>query len=279
MPAPHYVFTRSSCEGTRRVAGPFAAHHCATFAFRGFGQVVVSWLVAGSRGPYGGRMVWAAMSRRAGLGSAATALAFLLTAGAGCASSVRHTPGQGHSGAQAAAAKPQPAVVRLPRVRGALPWPVTLRTADGMFVIVRDGAIRWLGPARPARAQAGHPAGFVWVNRSAGTWAMMRDGHLVIMGNRAVIWQSAARYAVRDAAHMDWILAGRPGIAFEVHPSGAWFIASGRGPEHRVAAAGWPEMWTRSGTSSWCCTGPAAGASATRSSRPPAAAWPRWRPG
>jgi hypothetical protein len=76
---------------------------------------------------------------------------------------------------------------------------------------------------------------------------MMRDGHLVILRNRAVIWQSAARYAVRDAAHMDWILAGRPGIAFAVHPSGPWFIARGRGPEHRVAAAGWPEMWTRSG--------------------------------
>jgi hypothetical protein len=116
-----------------------------------------------------------------------------------------------------------------------------------MFVIARDGAIRWLGPARPARAQAGHPAGFVWVNRSAGTWATMRDGHLVIMRNRAVIWQSAARYAVRDAAHMADILAGRPGIAFEVHPFGAWFIVRGRGPEHRVAAAGWPEMWTRSG--------------------------------
>ncbi len=160
MPAPHYVFTRSSCEGTRRVAGPFAAHHCAApFAFRGFGQVVVSWLVAGSRGPYGGRMVGAAVSRRAGLGSAATALVLVLTAGAGCASPVRRTPGQGHPGAQAAAAKPQPAVVSLPRVRGGLPWPVRLRTADGMFVIARDGAIGWLGPARPARAQAGHPGG------------------------------------------------------------------------------------------------------------------------
>src|SRR5258706_154201 len=153
MPAPHYVFTRSSCEGTRRVAGPFAAHHCAApFAFRGFGQVVVSWLVAGSRGPAGA-----------------------------------------------------------------------------------------------ARAQAGHPAGFVWVNRSAGTWAMMRGGHLVILRNRAVIWRSAARYAVRDAAHMDWILPGRPGIAFEVHQFGPWFIARGRGAEHRVAAAGGPAMWTRSG--------------------------------
>jgi hypothetical protein len=192
-------------------------------------------------------MVGAAMSRRAGLGSAATALAFLLTAGAGCASPVRHTPGQGHPGARAAAAKPQPAVLSLPRVRGGLPWPVTLRTAGGMFVIARDGAVRWLGPARPARAQAGHPAGFVWVNRSAGTWAMTRDGHLVIMRNRAVIWQSAARYPVRDAAHMADIVPGRPGIAFQVHQFGPWFIASGRGPEHAVAAAGWPEMWTRSG--------------------------------
>src|SRR6266851_4406435 len=43
------------------------------------------------------------------------------------------------------------------------------------------------------------------------------------------------------------ILAGRPGIAFEVHPSGPWFIARGHGPEHRVDALGWPEMWTRSG--------------------------------
>jgi len=187
------------------------------------------------------------VSRRAGLGSAAAALVVVLTAGAGCASPVRHTPGHGHPGAQAAAAKPQPPIVSLPRVRGGVPWPVTLRTAGGMFVIGRDGAVRWLGPAQPARAQVSHPAGFVWVNRSAGTWAMMRRGHLVIMRNRSVIWRSAARYAVRDAAHMDWILLGRPGIAFRVRELGPWFIASGRGAEHRVAAAGWPEMWTRSG--------------------------------
>jgi hypothetical protein len=192
-------------------------------------------------------MVGAAMSRRAGLGSAATALVLVLTAGAGCASPARRTPGPSHPGARPAAAKPQPAVVSLPRVRGGVPWPVTLRTAGGMFVIGRNGAVRWLGAAQPARAHAGHRAGFVWVNRSAGTWAMIRHGRLVIMRNRAVIWRSAARYAVRDAAHMDWILAGRPGIAFEVHPFGPWFIASGRGPEHRVAAAGWPEMWSRSG--------------------------------
>src|SRR5262245_49601593 len=209
------------------------------------GRVVVSWLVAGSRGHALARMV--AVSRRAGLGSAATALVLVLTAGAGCASPARHTPVPGHPRPRPAAAKPQPAVVSLPRVRGGLPWPVTLRTADGMFVITRTGAIRWLGPAQPVRAHAGHRAGFVWVNRSAGTWAMIRHGHLVIMRNRSVIWRSAARYAVRDAPHMDWILVGRPGIAFEVHPFGPWFIASGRGPEHRVAAAGWPEMWTRSG--------------------------------
>src|SRR5258706_2054200 len=137
MPAPHYVFTRSSCEGTRRVAGPFAAHHCAApFAFRGFGQVVVSWLVAGSRGPYGGRMVGAAVSRRAGLGSAATALVLVLTAGAGCGSPVRHPPVQGHPGALGLPLpKPRPASVSLPRVPGGLPWPVTLRTSDGMFLI------------------------------------------------------------------------------------------------------------------------------------------------
>jgi len=109
------------------------------------------------------------MSRRAGRGSAATALVLVLMVGAGCASPARHTPGQSHLRAQPAAAKPQPAVVRLPRVRGGLPWPVTLRTADGRFVIGRDGAIGWLGPARPARPKVGHPAGFVWVNRSAGT--------------------------------------------------------------------------------------------------------------
>src|SRR5262249_1072144 len=98
-----------------------------------------------------------------------------------------------------------------------------------------------------ARPQVGHPAGFVWVNRSAGTWATIRDSHLVIMRNRSVIWQSTARYAVQDAAHMDWIVPGRPGIAFRVRQSGPWFIASGRGPEHPVNAAGWPGMWTRSG--------------------------------
>jgi hypothetical protein len=76
---------------------------------------------------------------------------------------------------------------------------------------------------------------------------MMRDGHLVIMRNRSVLWRSAGRYAVQDAAHMADILAGRAGIVFQVRPFGPWFIARGRGPEHRVAAAGLPQMWTRSG--------------------------------
>src|SRR5258708_22367884 len=115
------------------------------------------------RGPCAGGMVGAAMSRRAGLGSAATALVLVLTAGVGCGSPVRRTPGHGHPGAQAAAAKPQPAVVSLPRVRGGVPWPVRLRTAGGMFVVARDGAVRWLGPPWPARAPAGPPAGFLLV--------------------------------------------------------------------------------------------------------------------
>ena len=108
--------------------------------------------------------------------------------------------------------------------------------------------MRWLRPAvQHARALAGHPAGFVWVNQPAGIWATMRRGHLVIVRNRAVIWQSADRYAIRDASHMNIILTGRPGIAFEVHGSGPWFMAGWHGPEHLVAAAGWPDIWTRSG--------------------------------
>ncbi len=207
----------------------------------------MSWVVTGGRRSYADGMVGAALSRRAGLGSAAAALLVVLTAGTGCGSPARHTPEQQQPRAQAAAAKPEPATVSLPRVRGGLPWPVTLRTTDGMLVIARNGTIDWLRPAQPARAQAGHPAGFVWVNRSAGTWAMMRNGRLVIMQNRAVIWQSAGRYAVQDAAHMGPVVAGRPGIAFEVRPLGPLFIAGWHGREHPVAAAGWPEMWTRSG--------------------------------
>src|SRR5260370_11028529 len=75
----------------------------------------------------------------------------------------------------------------------------------------------------------------------------MRRGHLVIMRDRTVIWQSKERYLVQDAAHMGTILTGRPGIAFEVGQFGPWFMAGWHGPEHLVAAAGWPEMWTRSG--------------------------------
>jgi hypothetical protein len=194
-------------------------------------------------------MVGAATSRRAGLGSAATALVFALTAGTGCGSlPARHTPPQGHPPAQATSAAPKPAAVTLPRVQGGLPWPVALRTADGTYAIARNGAMRWLRPAvQHARALGGHPAGFAWVNQPAGIWATMRRGHLVIVRNRAVIWQSADRYAIRDASHMNIILTGRPGIAFEVHGSGPWFMARWHGPEHLVAAAGWPDMWTRSG--------------------------------
>ena len=193
-------------------------------------------------------MIGAAMSRRAGLG-AATALVLVLAAGTGCADpAARHAPERGHPGAQVAAAEPEPAAVSLPRMRGGLPWPVALRTAVGMYVIGRNGAIHQLRPAAAySRARAVHPAGFVWVNRPAGTWATMRGGHLVIVRHRAVIWQSTQRYPVQDAAHMNQILTGRPGVAFEVRESGPWLMAGWRGPEHLVAVAGWPEMWTRSG--------------------------------
>jgi hypothetical protein len=46
---------------------------------------------------------------------------------------------------------------------------------------------------------------------------------------------------------MSTIVTGRPGVAFQVRESGPWFQAGWHGPEHLVAAAGWPEMWTRSG--------------------------------
>ena len=193
-------------------------------------------------------MIGAAKSRCAGLGSA-TALLLALAAGSGCGSPPAHsTPEQGHSRVPVAAQRPLPVRVLLPRVRGGLPWPVALHTADGVYVIGRNGAIHQLRPAaqRP-RAPVHHPAGFVWVNRFAGTWAAMRGGHLVIMRNRAVLWHSAARYPVQDAAHMNTILTGRPGVAFQVRESGPWLMAGWHGPERLVAAAGWPEMWTRSG--------------------------------
>lgn len=176
-------------------------------------------------------------------------MVLVLAAGTGCAGpAARHAPERGHPGAQVAAVEPEPAAVSLPRVRGGLPWPVALRTAAGVYVIGRNGAIHQLRPAaRHMPAPVHHPAGFVWVNRFAGTWAVMRGGHLVIFRNRAVIWQSAERYPVKDAAHMNIILPGRPGIAFEVRESGPWYMAGWHGPAHVVAVAGWPETWTRSG--------------------------------
>jgi hypothetical protein len=194
-------------------------------------------------------MIGAAVSRRPGLGSVATALVLALTAGSGCASSpARLTSQPGHPRAQPAAREPEPVRVFLPRVRGGLPWPVTLRAADGRYVIGRSGVIRQLRvAARRTSVRVRHPAGFVWVNQSSGMWAMMRGGHLVIMRNRAVLWQSAARYPVKNAAHMADIVAGRPGIVFEVHQFGPWFIAGWHAAEHLVPVAGWPEMWARSG--------------------------------
>jgi hypothetical protein len=58
------------------------------------------------------------------------------------------------------------------------------------------------------RARVRHPAGFVWMNKRAATWANVRRGRLVIVRNRAVIWQSAARYAVQDAASQ-WVMLRR----------------------------------------------------------------------
>jgi len=75
----------------------------------------------------------------------------------------------------------------------------------------------------------------------------MRRGHLVIVRNRTVLWRSTHSYRVKDAAHMNEVLTGRPGIATEVGPSGPWYMASWHGPEHLVRVAGWPVMWTRSG--------------------------------
>lgn len=190
----------------------------------------------------------AAISRRAGLGLAGTALTIALAAGTGCGSSAPHMVLQGHPRAQAVAVEPEPVSLLLPRVPGGLPWPVKLSTADGSYVIARSGVIHPLPPtARHLHARVAYPAGSVWRLGLAGVWAAMRSGHLVIFRNREVIWQSAARYAVRYADSMNMLLAGRPGVAFEVRQDGPWFMARWHRPEHRVATAGWPEMWTRSG--------------------------------
>src|SRR5260370_33627390 len=147
----------------------------------------MSCVVTGSRGSYAGGMVGAALSRRAGLGSAAAALVFALMAGPGCGGPAGHSPGQGQQRTQAAAVMPEPPGASLPRVRGGLPWPVTLRTAAGRYVIARSGAMRRLGPARPERAGASHSAGFGWGDRRSGTWASMGDGHLAILRNPAAM--------------------------------------------------------------------------------------------
>jgi hypothetical protein len=123
-----------------------------------------------------------------------------------------------------------------------------MRTSGGRYAIARSGTIRWLGPARRrVGAAVSHPAGFVWVNWPAGAWATMRRRHLVIMRNRAVLWRSTYRYRVQDAAHMNYVLTGRPGIAFQIGQYGPWFDSGWHGHEHLVQAAGWPAMWTRSG--------------------------------
>jgi hypothetical protein len=195
-------------------------------------------------------MIGAAMSRRAGSRPAATALvlAFALACAAGCASHPAPRPTDRAQPGALMVAQGSPLIpASLPHVHGGLPSPVVLRTASGAYVIGRSGAIRRIRPAQRLRAQVHHPAGFVWVNRRAGIWAMMRRGHVLIVRNRTVIWRSAQRYRVQDAAHMGVIVAGRPGIALGVHQFGPVFMARWSGPEHRVVAAGWPEMWTRSG--------------------------------
>lgn len=203
----------------------------------------------------------AVASRRVGLGSAVTALVLTLAA-AGCVSpAARHSAASEHLGAQTAVRELRPAAVTiprgrgsmprpvtLPRVAGGLPRPVTLRTSGGDYGISRRGTIRWLGTARRrAHPAVSHPAGFVWVSWPVGAWATMRRGHLVIVRNRTVLWRSTHSYRVKDAAHMNEVLTGRPGIATEVGPSGPWYMASWHGPEHLVRVAGWPVMWTRSG--------------------------------
>jgi hypothetical protein len=192
-------------------------------------------------------MIGAALSRRAAAWSMAAALA--LAAGAGCASRPVHRAAElRHPGARVVARQSESVRASLPRVGSGLPSPVMLRTADGAYVIARSGTIRRLPrTAQRTPAQVHHPAGFVWVKRSSGTWAMTRRGHLLIVRNRTVIWRSASRYAVQDAAHIAVIVVGRPGIAFEVQQWGPLFMAGWHTAEHRVAAADWPEMWTRSG--------------------------------
>jgi len=200
-------------------------------------------------------MIGAATRRRAGV-RLATALFLALAAGAaGCGTARTQRTAQGqHSarradpGAHRAAVRTQSVRVQLPQVRGGVPSPVELRTARGDYVVTRSGAIHRLASASlHVRQRVHRPAGYVWVNRSAGTWAKMHQGHLLIVQDRTVIWRSAARYAVQDAAHMTDIVAGRAGVAFEVHSRGPWFVAGWHGREYRVTAAGWPEMWTRSG--------------------------------
>jgi len=117
-----------------------------------------------------------------------------------------------------------------------------------MYVIARSGAIHRLKPSgERIRARVHYPAGYVWVNLQAGIWATMRRGHLVILRDQTELWRSARRYLVQDAANMNVILAGRPGIVFQVHQFGPWFSAGWHGPERQAGVADWLDMFTRSG--------------------------------
>src|SRR5262245_50754654 len=105
-------------------------------------RVIAAGLSLGAAGLNLTAMIGAAMSRRAGLKPAATALLVALVAGTGCASPVaHHAPAHGRSPVRVAAVEPKPIAVTLPRVHGGLPWPVVLRTANGVFVIALSGAI------------------------------------------------------------------------------------------------------------------------------------------
>src|SRR5262249_45697339 len=124
-------------------------------------------------------MIGAATRRRAGV-RLATALFLALAAGAaGCGTARTQRTAQGqHSARRAdprahlAAVRTQSVRVELPQVRGGVPSPVELRTARGDYVVTRSGAIHRLTSASlHVRQRFHHPAGYVWVNRSAGTWA------------------------------------------------------------------------------------------------------------
>ncbi|MDQ2983894.1 MAG: hypothetical protein M3R70_08245 [Actinomycetota bacterium] len=138
----------------------------------------------------------------------------------------------------------------LPSAPQGLPTRVIVETQCGTYAIDHDGSVA-LAPRHPV---------------DPGPWQLdLRQGHLVLIANRRVVWRSRRNFA-RQLEGIQSLAVGRGALAFSFDDRRLW-VARFRGVEHVVARGEAAFGWSRAGrllTVKWSRRSPYLGTAFTR---------------